>query len=62
MARTSAPFVENGLTSTMVEDTDRATITPTAPMSPASRNGTASEMATPMIAVDDANADTTPPM
>ena len=31
-------------------------------MSPDCRNGTASEMATPMIAVDDAKADTTPPM
>ncbi len=54
--------MENGLTSTMVEATDRATTTPTAPMSPPCRKGTASAMATAMIATDDANADTTAPM
>ena len=43
LARTRAPLVENGLTSTMVEDTAMAAMKPMAPTpEPAWRNGTAS--------------------
>ena len=55
--------MENGLTSTMVDDTAMAAMKPIAPTPvPACRNGTASGISEPSTAVEDAKAETTAPM
>ena len=46
----------------MVEETASAQISPAAPTSPASRNGTASGMSAARMAVEEAKAETTAPM
>ena len=57
----SAPLVENGLTSTMVELTARAATNIAGWMPPSTISGIAIGTMTGSRAVDDANAETTPP-
>ena len=61
LASISAPLVLNGLTSTMVELTARAATKRPADSPPSATSGIAIGMMTGSRAVDDANAETTPP-
>ena len=61
LASISAPLVENGLTSTIVEETARAATKSAALMPPSAMSGTPIGMITGSSAVDEANAETTPP-
>ena len=61
LASISAPFVENGLTSTIVDDTASAATNIPALMPPSAISGTPIGMITGSSAVDEANAETTPP-
>ena len=61
LATISAPLVENGLTSTIVEATASAATTATALTPPSAISGIAIGMMIGSSAVDDANAETTPP-
>ena len=61
LASISAPLVENGLTSTIVEETARAATNRPALMPPSAMSGTAIGMITGSSAVEEANAETTPP-
>ena len=61
LATVNAPLVENGLESTTDEEIESAMISPTAPIAPVSRNGTASGISAPRMPVVEANAETMPP-
>ena len=61
LASIRAPLVQNGLTSTMVELTASAATKRPAEMPPSATSGIAIGMITGSSAVDEANAETTPP-
>ena len=62
LASISAPLVENGLTSTIVDDDrERGDEADGADMPPSAISGIAIGMMTGSSAVEDANAETTPP-
>ena len=61
LATISAPLVENGLTSTIVEDTASAATTATALTSPVAISGIAIGTMIGSSAVDDAKAEVMPP-